>query len=103
MAEAQTPEEHARRLQSDFLCHVNHDGLYADFHSLRHWFITGLARAGASPKMAQTLARHSDIRLTLGVYTHVELHDQTAAIHALPAPPDAQQQPSAGCQDKSVA
>jgi len=39
--------------------------------------------------MAQTLARHSDIRLTLGVYTHVELHDQTAAIHSLPAPPAA--------------
>ena len=37
--------------------------------------------------MAQTLARHSDIRLTLGVFTHVELDDQTAAIEALPAPP----------------
>ena len=39
--------------------------------------------------MAQTLARHSDIRLTLGVYTHVGLHAQTAAIQSLPAPPDA--------------
>jgi hypothetical protein len=38
--------------------------------------------------MAQTLARHSDIRLTLGVYTHVELPDRSAAIEALPAPPD---------------
>jgi hypothetical protein len=36
--------------------------------------------------MAQTLARHSDIRLTLGLYTHVELHDQTAAIQSLPGP-----------------
>ena len=36
--------------------------------------------------MAQTLARHSDIRLTLQTYTHVELHDQTAAIRALPGP-----------------
>jgi integrase len=103
LEEAETEAKRERRLKSDFLCHVNHEGLYADFHSLRHWFITGLARANVSPKMAQTLARHSDIRLTLGVYTHVELHDQTAAIHALPAPPDAQQQPSAGCQDKSVA
>jgi hypothetical protein len=41
--------------------------------------------------MAQTLARRSDIRLTLGVYTHVGLHDQTAAIEALPAPPDMRQ------------
>jgi len=38
--------------------------------------------------MAQPLARHSDVRLTLGLYTHVELHDQTAAIQSLPAPPD---------------
>ena len=45
-------------------------------------------RAGISPKMAQILARHSDIRLTLGVYTHVEVHARTAAIRSLPAPPN---------------
>jgi integrase len=87
LKEAETEEEREKRLKTDFLCHCNHDGLYADFHSLRHWFITGLARAGVSPKMAQTLARHSDIRLTLGVYTHVELADRSAAIESLPAPP----------------
>ena len=38
--------------------------------------------------MAQTLARHGDIRLTLGVYTHIEIHDCTLAIQSLPAPPD---------------
>jgi len=53
--------------------------------------------------MAQTLARHSDIRLTLGVYTHVELADRTAAIQALPAPPDGDQHPIAVSQEKSVA
>lgn len=87
ITEVQPGEERKRRAKSDFLCYCNHDGLYADFHSLRHRFITGLARAGVSPKMAQTLARHSDIRLTLGVYTHVELPDQTAAIESLPGPP----------------
>ncbi len=55
---------------------------------MRHLFITNLERAGISPKMAQTLARHSDIRLTLGVYTHIEIHDCTLAIQSLPAPPD---------------
>jgi integrase/recombinase XerD len=74
-------------LKTDFLCYCNHDGLYADFHSMRHLFITSLERAGISPRMAQTLARHSDIRLTLGLYTHVELHDQTAAVESLPGPP----------------
>ena len=83
------PAETQRRLKTDFLCYCNHDGLFADFHSLRHLFITNLERAGLSPKMAQTLARHSDIRLTLGVYTHVGLHDQSAAINTLPGPPTA--------------
>ena len=64
-----------------------HGGLIADFHSLRHYFITSLERAALSPKMAQTLARHSDIRRALGGYTRVGLHDQTAAIGALPGPP----------------
>jgi site-specific recombinase XerD len=86
--EAKTEEELQLRLKSDFLCYCNHDGLFADFHSMRHLFITSLERAGVSPKMAQTLARHSDIRLTLGVYTHVELPDCSAAIESLPAPPE---------------
>ena len=41
-----------------------------------------------SPRRAQSLARHSDIRLTMGVYTHIGLHDQSAAIELLPAPPE---------------
>jgi site-specific recombinase XerD len=82
--EAKTEQQLQERLASDFLCYCNHDDLYADFHSLRHLFTTNLERAGVTPKMVQTLARHSDIRLTLGIYTHVELHDQTAAIESLP-------------------
>jgi integrase len=85
--DAKTPKERAERERSDFLKYCNAAGRYADFHSCRHLFITSLERAGVSPKMAQTLARHSDIRLTLGIYTHIELHDQTAAIESLPGPP----------------
>ena len=81
------PEEMARREKSDFLSYKSEVGLFADFHSNRHMFITSLERAGLSPKMAQTLARHSDVRLTLGIYTHIGLHDQTSAIESLPAPP----------------
>ena len=74
-------------MRSGFLCYCNHDGLYADFHSFRHLLITSLERAGIRPKMARMLARHSDVRLTLGVYTHVTTEDRTAAIEALPGPP----------------
>ena len=51
-----------------------------DFHSLRHTFITHIVMAGANPKMAQTLARHSNIELTLGRYSHVELKQQLETI-----------------------
>jgi hypothetical protein len=48
-----------------------------------------MVNAGVTPKMAQTLARYSDIRLTLGVYTHIELGDKLAAIGSLPGLPRA--------------
>ena len=86
-----TSKERKRREASDFLAYQNHAGLFADFHSCRHLFITSLERAGIRPKVAQTLARHSDVRLTLGVYTHVDLPDQTAAISVLPGPPSGKQ------------
>ncbi len=86
--EGKTDVDKEARAATDYLTYCNNDGLFADFHSNRHLFITSLERANLSPKMAQTLARHSDVRLTLGVYTHVGLHDQTAAIQSLPAPPE---------------
>lgn len=85
--DAETDEEKGRREASDFLAYCDHDGRFADFHSNRHTFITSLSRNHISPRTAQTLARHSDIRLTMGTYTHIELADQQAAIAVLPAPP----------------
>jgi hypothetical protein len=46
------------RMQSTFLRHCDHGGLFADFHSVRHLFIASIERAGIRPKMAQVLARH---------------------------------------------
>ncbi len=59
-------------------------GCVADFHALRHSYITLLERSGASPKLAQELARHSDIRLTMKVYTHARLCDKAGAVESLP-------------------
>lgn len=97
--EGKTEAEMDAREKTDFLKYCDDNGLFADFHSNRHLFITSLERANLSPKMAQTLARHSDIRLTLGVYTHVGLHDQTAAIQSLPSPPGA----NVGPEDNAAA
>ena len=57
---------------------------FADFHALRHSFITTLAKSNAPVKIVQSLARHSTPVLTLGVYTHLGLYDQTPALDALP-------------------
>ena len=77
--------ERGRRAASDFLAYRDGDGRYADFHSLRHTFISGLVRAGVTPKVAQTLARHSTITLTMDRYSHTGLHDTAAAVAKLPA------------------
>ncbi len=60
-------------------------GRVADFHALRHSFVTALAMSKAPVKVIQSLARHSTPTLTLGIYAHVGLHDQTAALDALPS------------------
>jgi integrase len=63
-----------------------HDGRrYADFHSLRHTFISLLDRTGATLKEAMQLARHSDPKLTMAVYGRAHLHDLGAAVGRLPA------------------
>ena len=55
-----------------------------DFHSLRHTFGTLLAQSSVSPQDAQKLMRHSDINLTMGIYTHLTHSDKARAISKLP-------------------
>jgi integrase len=62
----------SRRRRVRLLKYCDSQGRFAD-HANRHTFITNLGHAGVSPKAAQELARHSDIRLTLGVYSHTDL------------------------------
>jgi len=64
---------------------VDAQGRTVDVHCLRHTFATLLARNGVSPSVAQKLMRHSDIRLTMSTYTHLELADTAGAVAALPA------------------
>ena len=87
--------ERAERTKSDYLEYADAAGRVFDFHALRHQFISNLARGGASPKEAQTLARHSTIMLTMDRYTHLGIVDLSAALDRLPElpadkPPDAE-------------
>ncbi len=78
------------RTKTHFLLSTDEAGRVLDFHALRHTFITNLARGGVHPKLAQDLARHSDINLTLSRYSHTVIGDLSEALTALPdisAPP----------------
>jgi len=59
-------------------------GRVFDFHSLRHETGTLLAAAGVNPKTAQSIMRHSDINLTMSLYTHTLLGQESEAIGKLP-------------------
>ena len=59
-------------------------GRFADFHALRHTFITNLTKGGVSPRVAQSLARHSTITLTMDRYSHVVQSSERAALEVLP-------------------
>jgi hypothetical protein len=70
---------------TDFLAYRDARGLVVHFHVLRHTYISRLVRSGTSRKVALELARHCDVRLTLGRYTHAEEQERVAAVQGLPA------------------
>jgi integrase len=74
-----------RDLASAGIPYVDTHGRFADFHALRHTFITNMIKSGINPKAAQSLARHSTIDLTMNVYTRLTIADQATAISSLPA------------------
>ena len=51
---------------------------------LGHTSITSLARGGVHPKVAQDLARHSTITLTMDRYAHSVVEERRRALTALP-------------------
>jgi integrase len=83
------PEKTALMLHADLrrcgIEAVDAQGRVVDTHSLRHGYGTALARAGVPIKVAQTLLRHSDPKLTMNVYAHLSAFDLHGAIaDALP-------------------
>jgi integrase len=61
-------------------------GEVLDFHGLRHTFISALASSGVHPKVAQVLARHQSITLTMDYYTHLTRVDVARDLERLPGP-----------------
>jgi integrase len=61
------------------------EGRIFDFHCLRGQFGTMLAAAGIHPKAAQQLMRHSDVNLTMNLYTHTLRGQDSQAVAQLPS------------------
>jgi integrase len=62
-------------------------GRTVDVHAMRHTFGTWLSKSGADPRTAQAAMRHSDVNLTMNVYTDPKLLNVAGAMEALPALP----------------
>jgi integrase len=81
------PDQPAKMIQKDLEAAgipYKTDKGQADFHSLRHSFITGLVRRGVMPKDAQVAARHSTIKLTMDVYAHAREETQDKIMEQQP-------------------
>ena len=50
------------------------------FHSMRHGAASSLLADGATPAVVQRQLRHSDARITLGIYGHVVGNEQRNAV-----------------------
>jgi integrase len=50
------------------------------FHSMRHGAASSLLADGATPAIVQRQLRHSDARITLGIYGHVIGDEQREAV-----------------------
>ena len=81
----QDARQRAEAEQSDFLAYCDSQDRYADFHALRHSYITMVGKTGVSPREHQDLARHSTYALT-SRYTHSKFYDLAAAVQGLPIP-----------------
>ena len=100
---AESSADRADREASVFLVYRDDANRVADFHALRHTFISNLAAGGVHPKTAQTLARHSTITLTMDRYSHVYRGALASALDMLPnLSPVVQQASKTGTGDVPV-
>ncbi len=102
------PARSADMLKADLadagIDYIDESGRYADFHALRHTTGSLLAASGVHPKVAQSIMRHSDINLTMSIYTHTLRGQESEAIANLPdlSPPSRVAQVSTGTDGKTV-
>lgn len=84
--------------------YVDDAGRYADFHAMRHTTGSFLAASGVHPKVAQSIMRHSDINLTMSLYTHTLRGQESEAVKSLPdlSLPSKENMRASGTNDKPL-
>ena len=68
-------------------------GRRVDIHALRKTYGTMLASSGVSPRVAMELMRHSDMKLTMGVYTdvsHLQIIEDSGRLPSIRLPQKAE-------------
>jgi integrase len=103
LGETVIKDEHGEIIQ-EAIPYVDDAGRFCDFHSMRHTAGSFLAASGVHPKVAQKLMRHSDINLTMSLYTHILRGQEAEAIARLPDFhfPDSQKNLKTGTDDIEV-
>jgi len=74
-----------RDLSRAGIVYEDEQGRRADLHALRVTFGTNLVLSGAHPRVVQELMRHSDVRLTMKIYTDASKLPLTEGVTALPS------------------
>ena len=70
-------------------------------HVCRHTYCSNMAKSGMNPKTLQYIMGHSDIALTLNVYSHIGLDDATEVLGKLEEMENARRELEKG-QEKPV-
>jgi hypothetical protein len=77
-------DTHNRYLEKAGIPYTDAQNRRADFHVLRHTYGSLLAKAGIAPRVAMSLMRHTDVRLTMNVYMDSRVFDLAGAVQKLP-------------------
>lgn len=85
LAQAKNVADRQDRERQSFLVYRDDADRVTDFHSLRGAFISMMLASGIDAKTAQSLARHSDPRLTFNTYGRTLRGSERAAIDGLPS------------------
>lgn len=85
LAQRKTADMIKEDLEAAGLPYQDEIGEFADFHALRHTFVTKAWDSGADAPTVMKLARHKDIKTTMR-YTHQDESAQLAAIRAMKPP-----------------